>query len=103
MSIWVRADFGEPAPEAVGPLKRVLGEVEMHKLVMLGPEIDALRPEAEALFRGRATLTTAVSGMLEVSARGRKTKRFHGCLKTEKRGCRYCHWARPRGRRWSGF
>ena len=63
------ADFGEPAPEAVGPMKAVLGKVQMHKLILLGgPEIDELRPEAEAHFAGRAALTTAIGGMLEASS-----------------------------------
>ena len=48
------ADFGEATPEEVGDLKGVLGEIEVHKLILLGPgkEIDDLREEAEATFAG---------------------------------------------------
>jgi hypothetical protein len=46
----------------------VAGKIEVHKLILLGPVdvIDSLRPEAEALFRSRASLTVAIPGMLEV-------------------------------------
>lgn len=50
-------------------MKAVLGQVQMHKLILLGgAEIDELRPEAEAQFAGRAALTTAIGGMLEASS-----------------------------------
>jgi len=74
-------DFGEPAPEAVGPMKAVLGKVQMHKLILLGgPEIDELRPEAEAHFAGRAALTTAIGGMLEILPLGASKGQAMGWL-----------------------
>eukprot|EP00240_Pyramimonas_obovata_P016166 CAMPEP_0118940056 /NCGR_PEP_ID=MMETSP1169-20130426/30491_1 /TAXON_ID=36882 /ORGANISM="Pyramimonas obovata, Strain CCMP722" /LENGTH=288 /DNA_ID=CAMNT_0006884453 /DNA_START=76 /DNA_END=942 /DNA_ORIENTATION=- len=65
-------DFGEPRAEAMGPLEDVLGEVEMHKLILMGEEstLERIRPEAEALFEGRAALTVAVPGMLEILPKG---------------------------------
>jgi len=53
----------------VGDLKGVLGDIEIHKLILLGAsnEIADLRGEAETVFAGRASLTTAIGGMLEVS------------------------------------
>ena len=44
------------------------GDVEVHKLILLGAgeEINNLRAEAESTFAGRASLTTGIGGMLEV-------------------------------------
>ncbi|KAF8061109.1 TOC34 [Scenedesmus sp. PABB004] len=61
--------YAEPTPEPVGDLAaHLLGAREVHKLIWLAPqhEIDAMRPAAEDALRGRATCTTALSGMLEV-------------------------------------
>ncbi|GAX84048.1 hypothetical protein CEUSTIGMA_g11472.t1 [Chlamydomonas eustigma] len=60
--------YKEPDVEAVGPLQEALRHVTVHKLIFMTDqsEIDLLRPVAEEIFRGRATLTTAIEGMLEV-------------------------------------
>ncbi|PNH03878.1 hypothetical protein TSOC_010023, partial [Tetrabaena socialis] len=60
--------YKEPPPEAVGDLAAVVGTVEIHKMIFMAEqhEIDAMRPAVERLLGGRASLTTALSGMLEV-------------------------------------
>ncbi|KAG2497861.1 hypothetical protein HYH03_004127 [Edaphochlamys debaryana] len=60
--------YKEPPPEAVGDMRRQVGVTEMHKMIFMADQskIDALRPHAEALLGGRASLTTALTGMLEV-------------------------------------
>ncbi|GBF87560.1 haloacid dehalogenase-like hydrolase [Raphidocelis subcapitata] len=52
--------YKEPPPEALGDLERVV--------IFMAPQqrIDELRPEVEAAMEGRASITTAISGMLEV-------------------------------------
>ncbi|KAI8464194.1 MAG: HAD-like domain-containing protein [Monoraphidium minutum] len=60
--------YQEPAPEAVGDLETVVGRRSIQKMIFMAPQerIDELRPGVEAALAGRATLTTALSGMLEV-------------------------------------
>jgi Cof subfamily protein (haloacid dehalogenase superfamily) len=60
--------YKEPDVEAVGPLSEALKEIDTHKLIFMGDQavIDQIRPQAEAILRGRASLTTALEGMLEV-------------------------------------
>ncbi|GIL55625.1 hypothetical protein Vafri_11159 [Volvox africanus] len=60
--------YKEPPPEAVGDLARIVGEIQIQKLIFMADQfvIDSLRPEVEQLLTGRASLTTALSGMLEV-------------------------------------
>lgn len=60
--------YKEPTPEAIGPLAPYVGELPIHKIIFMAPEprICQVRPEAEALYVGRASLTTAIDGMLEV-------------------------------------
>ncbi|KAG2443542.1 hypothetical protein HXX76_001894 [Chlamydomonas incerta] len=63
--------YKEPPPEAVGELAAVVsggGGVPVHKMIFMADQdrIDALRPAVEALLAGRASLTTALTGMLEV-------------------------------------
>ncbi len=62
------AFYKEPFVEAVGPLSGVVGIFKIHKMIFMAEqsEIDLMRPVAEELLRGRATLTTALEGMLEV-------------------------------------
>ncbi|KAF6261871.1 HAD-like domain-containing protein, partial [Scenedesmus sp. NREL 46B-D3] len=61
--------YKEPTPEPVGDLaSHLLGSVETHKLIFMAPQavIDGVRPDIEAALAGRASCTTALSGMLEV-------------------------------------
>lgn len=46
-----------------------MGREPFHKLIFMAPhdKILEIRPAAEALFAGRASLTNALKGMLEVS------------------------------------
>ena len=55
----------------MGPLEDVLlgpGRIKVHKVLFMGEEdrIQAIRQQAEAMVHGQATLTRALSGMLEV-------------------------------------
>ncbi|GIL85379.1 hypothetical protein Vretimale_10672 [Volvox reticuliferus] len=60
--------YKEPPPEAVGDLAQIVGEVPIQKLIFMAEQdvIETLRPRVELLLTGRASLTTALSGMLEV-------------------------------------
>lgn len=61
--------YREPTPEAVGDLEAVVaGGRGVQKVIFMAPQptLDRLRPEVAAEFGARATLTTALSGMLEV-------------------------------------
>lgn len=61
--------YKEPTPEPVGDLAtHLLGSVEAQKLIFMAPQavIDVVRPGIEAALAGRASCTTALSGMLEV-------------------------------------
>eukprot|EP00191_Tetraselmis_sp_GSL018_P020337 CAMPEP_0177592368 /NCGR_PEP_ID=MMETSP0419_2-20121207/8520_1 /TAXON_ID=582737 /ORGANISM="Tetraselmis sp., Strain GSL018" /LENGTH=354 /DNA_ID=CAMNT_0019083225 /DNA_START=24 /DNA_END=1085 /DNA_ORIENTATION=- len=60
--------YKEPTPEGVGPLESILGEVPVQKMIFMAEQerIDEIRPLAEKLLAGRASLTTALTGMLEV-------------------------------------
>lgn len=60
--------YKEPPPEGIGSLEPHVGELPIQKLIFMAdqPRIDEIRPEVEAAFAGRANLTTAISGMLEV-------------------------------------
>ena len=61
--------YGEPEPEAVGPMVAgvVDAEIPINKLLMFVPEEDmaSTREDAELMFDGDCTITTAVPGMLE--------------------------------------
>ncbi|KXZ46768.1 hypothetical protein GPECTOR_41g733 [Gonium pectorale] len=60
--------YREPPPEPVGDLGAILGRVPVHKMIFMAEQarIDEIRPGVESLLGGRASLTTALSGMLEV-------------------------------------
>ncbi|KIZ03474.1 hypothetical protein MNEG_4483 [Monoraphidium neglectum] len=60
--------YQEPTPEAVGNLEGIVGKRDVQKVIFMAPQeqIDQLRPEVAAALEGRATLTTALKGMLEV-------------------------------------
>lgn len=60
--------YGEPIPEAVGALSDVLGTIPIHKLLFMADDatLAVLRRDLEARLAGRATLVTALHGMLEV-------------------------------------
>lgn len=60
--------YEEPTPEGVGPLTEILGKVPVQKMILMAPQprIDEIRPAVAKLMEGRATLTTALSGMLEI-------------------------------------
>ena len=61
--------YGEPAPEAVGPMiANVIDEgIGINKILLFCDEKDmpALREDAELMFENDCTITTAVPGMLE--------------------------------------
>lgn len=66
--------YKEPTPEAVGDLESyLLGRIEVHKLIFMDSQetINALRPTIETALLGKASMTTAIKGMLEVSSIGR--------------------------------
>lgn len=56
----------------MGPLEAQVGKVDVQKLIFMASQsrIDEIRPVVEAAMHNRATLTTALSGMLEVGGRG---------------------------------
>ncbi|XP_075265101.1 uncharacterized protein LOC142357344 [Convolutriloba macropyga] len=60
--------YNDPVPEGVGDLTAMVGEIAVQKMIfMLDPErMDDLRPLAVERFQGRACLTIAIPGMLEV-------------------------------------
>lgn len=60
--------YNEPPPESVGCLRSQIGKLQMVKLIFMAEQLqlDTIRPELEELFANRATLTTALTGMLEV-------------------------------------
>ena len=62
--------YGEPTPEAMGPLARYVGELPIYKIILMKDEsrISDIRPYAEKTFgsTARASLTTAIPGMLEI-------------------------------------
>jgi Cof subfamily protein (haloacid dehalogenase superfamily) len=65
--------YGEPTPEDIGPLHSHVGVLPIMKVIFMGTEekINAIRPAAEkTFFPGRASLTTAIGGMLEVLPSG---------------------------------
>eukprot|EP00798_Chlamydomonas_sp_ICE-L_P006190 gene6190-2807_t len=66
------AFYKEPFVEAVGPLTDIIGKVPIHKMIFMASQekIDALRPIAEAKLEGRASITVAIEGMLEVLPSG---------------------------------
>ena len=49
------------------------GRVETHKLIFMAPQsrIDEIRPRVQQQLSGRASLTTAIKGMLEVRGGGK--------------------------------
>lgn len=60
--------YGEPTPEAIGPLHPHVGLLPIMKVIFMAREqrISEIRPIVEMMFKGRAALTTAIPGMLEV-------------------------------------
>ncbi|KAL4433464.1 hypothetical protein ABPG77_010317 [Micractinium sp. CCAP 211/92] len=60
--------YKEPTPESIGPLEPHVGQLPIFKLIFMEQEhrIGEVRPQVESLFAGRASLTTAIPGMLEV-------------------------------------
>ncbi|CAI5948605.1 unnamed protein product, partial [Closterium sp. NIES-64] len=60
--------YGEPIPEAVGPLEDLIGITSIHKLILMADDdtLAALRPRLDAELGGRGSLITSVPGMLEV-------------------------------------
>lgn len=64
--------YKEPDPEPVGPLGALVGDTPIQKLIFMAPQprLDELRPSIEAMVAGRASLTTALTGMLEVLPEG---------------------------------
>ena len=62
--------YKEPTPEGIGPLEAAVagGGLPVRKLIFMQEHeiVAGLRPAVAALFRGRASLTTAIPGMLEV-------------------------------------
>jgi hydroxymethylpyrimidine pyrophosphatase-like HAD family hydrolase len=56
--------YGEPTPEALGPLESHVGKLPIFKVIFMADQkvIDEIRPEVEAMFAQRAALTTAISG-----------------------------------------
>ncbi|KAH7622674.1 putative Endoribonuclease YBEY, chloroplastic [Nannochloris sp. 'desiccata'] len=64
--------YGEPTPEGIGPLHSQIGVLPIMKVIFMAPEerITAIRPAAERTFSGRAALTAAIPGMLEVLPSG---------------------------------
>lgn len=62
--------YKEPTPEPVGPLISLIGQMTVHKLIYLTPheEVSELRPVLVDLLGEEGSITTALPGMLEVSA-----------------------------------
>ena len=60
--------FGEPTPESVGPLLQYLQEVPVQKMLVMDekPRTDELRPLLLQALDGKAEITVAITGMLEV-------------------------------------
>eukprot|EP00850_Spirogloea_muscicola_P001714 SM000006S19479 [mRNA] locus=s6:988371:991011:+ [translate_table: standard] len=64
--------YGEPIPEAVGPLLNIVGSLVIHKLLFMSSDniLARLRPEIELVLGDKATIVTALHGMLEVLPAG---------------------------------
>eukprot|EP00850_Spirogloea_muscicola_P022013 SM000272S10280 [mRNA] locus=s272:52448:54711:- [translate_table: standard] len=64
--------YGEPIPEAVGPLLNVVGSLIIHKLLFMSSDdtLARLRPQVELVLGDKATIVTALHGMLEVLPAG---------------------------------
>lgn len=60
--------YGEPTPESVGPLLEYTAEVAVQKMLIMDekPRTDELRPLLLQALDGRAEITVAIPGMLEV-------------------------------------
>lgn len=60
--------YGEPTPEGIGSLKHHIGAIPIMKVLLMDSEerIQEIRPQAQSSFAGRAALTTAIPGMLEI-------------------------------------
>ncbi len=58
----------QPPVEAVGPLSALADSIPIQKMIFMAPQsrIDVMRAEVETAMAGRASLTTALEGMLEV-------------------------------------
>jgi hypothetical protein len=57
-----------PPCDPAGPLPPLLETLPICKVIFMAQHsvIEEIRPEVEAMFEGRASLTTAIPGMLEV-------------------------------------
>eukprot|EP00475_Leptophrys_vorax_P027390 TRINITY_DN39075_c0_g1_i1.p1 TRINITY_DN39075_c0_g1~~TRINITY_DN39075_c0_g1_i1.p1 ORF type:complete len:386 (-),score=22.76 TRINITY_DN39075_c0_g1_i1:219-1376(-) len=60
--------YGEPVPEAVGPMTDVVGVIPIHKLILMADDdvLAPVRPRLDAALNGRGSLVSSVPGMLEV-------------------------------------
>ena len=60
--------YGEPTPEGIGSLKDHIGQIPIMKVLLMESEarISLIRPKAQIAFAERASLTTAIPGMLEI-------------------------------------
>eukprot|EP00873_Tetraselmis_striata_P023847 jgi/Tetstr1/444111/TSEL_032010.t1 len=60
--------YEEPTPEGVGPMTAILGKIPVQKMILMAEQsrIEEIRPAVATLMEGRATLTTALTGMLEI-------------------------------------
>lgn len=61
--------YKEPTPEAVGDLRKWVGKITVHKVIFLSDDVDvpSIRSDMQELFGSQVSLTTALSGMIEVS------------------------------------
>lgn len=60
--------YGEPTPETVGPLLGYTKDLPIQKMLVMDekPRTDELRPALVEALGGRAEITVAIPGMLEV-------------------------------------
>lgn len=60
--------FGEPSPQSVGPLAAYLQGRAVQKMLIMSPveHSDQIRPHLVTALGGRAEITEAIRGMLEV-------------------------------------
>lgn len=61
--------YGEPIPETVGPLLEYTNSMPIQKMLVMDEKTrtDEIRPELYKVLDGRAEITVAIPGMLEVS------------------------------------
>ena len=79
----VLAEYGEPEPEAVGPLQNMLDEVSINKLIIIRRgeprKIKALRWQLNMQLDGAGKITQAIRDMIEIVPSGTSKG---GALKT---------------------